>query len=103
MKKNEFKFGEKLSLHLIKIEEMIWVNDLAKTGAPNYSNEGFRASIKIFMSILLDKMFELQHNENMSMEDKSNMCRKAGEDIRKLIKTYTGIDTYDIYKINHKK
>ena len=103
MKKVESKLGEKLSPYLIKIEKIIWENDLAKVGAPNYSNEGFRASIKIFMSILLDKMFELQHNENMSIEDKSNMCRKAGEDLRKLVKTYTGIDTYNMYKIDNKK
>ena len=92
------KFGEKLSPILTEIEDAVWEHDLAKIGKANYPNEAFRASIKIFMSILMDKMWELQCNENMSIEDKSNMAQKAGEDLRKMVKTYTGIDTHDFYK-----
>jgi hypothetical protein len=92
------EFSKKISPILIEIEEAIWKHDLALIGKPNYSDEAFRASIKIFMSILMDKMWELQCDENMTIEDKSNMAQKAGEDLRKLVKTYTSIDTHDFYK-----
>ena len=31
-------------------------------------------------------------------EDRENMATKCGEDLRKFIKTYTDIDTFDLYK-----
>jgi hypothetical protein len=43
-------------------------------------------------------MWELQENESLSIEDRCNMANKVGEDIRKLVKTYTDIDTHDLYK-----
>lgn len=94
--KNEF--GKLISPSLIQIETMIWENDYMQIGKPNYPDEAFRASIKIFMSVLMDKMWELQCNENLSLEDKSNMAQKAGEDLRRLVKIYTDIDTHNLYK-----
>lgn len=46
----------------------------------------------------MDKIFELQEDGNISIEDRINMIQKVGEDIRKLIKTYTDIDTH---KLDH--
>jgi hypothetical protein len=91
-------FGEKISPILTEIEDAIWEHDFAEIGKPNYPIEAFRASIKIFMSVLMDKMWELQNNENLSIEDKSNMAQKAGEDLRKFVKIYTDIDTHNFYK-----
>jgi len=34
----------------------------------------------------------------MAMSERSAMALKAGEDLRKLVKTYTGFDTFDFYK-----
>jgi hypothetical protein len=95
------KFGEKITPILIEIENAIWEHDFANIGKPNYSIEAFRASIKIFMSILMDKMWELQCNEKLNIEDKSNMAQKAGEELRKLVKTYTNIDTHSLYENNN--
>jgi len=89
--------GEKLSPILIEIEKTIWEHDYYRQSKPNFSNEAFRAAIKIFMTILMDKMWDLQCDENMSIEDKSNMAQKAGEDLRKLVKIYTNIDTHNLY------
>ena len=50
------------------------------------------------MSVLMDKIWELQEDEKISIEDRINMVQKAGDDVRNLIKTYTGIDTFDLYK-----
>lgn len=92
--------GEKLSPILEEIENTIWEFEAIEENnscKPNYSTEGFRASIKIFMSALLDKMYDLQNEEDIKIEDRLNMAKKAGEDLRKLIKTYTDIDCHNLY------
>ena len=62
----------------------------------NFSNDTFRAAICIFMAVLMDKMWNLQENEELDPEDRLNMAKKAGQEIRRLIKTYTGIDSHDL-------
>lgn len=90
--------GKKISKHLIDIEDMLWKFEMNQGGKPEYTKDGFRAATKIFMSVLMDKIWELQDGEKIDMEDRMKMVGKAGEDLRKLIKTYTDIDTYDFYK-----
>lgn len=92
--------GHDISLILEEIEDTLWKFDL--TGQkPDYTKDGFRAAIKIFMSVLMDKIWELQQDEKIDMEDRINMVQKAGEDVRQLVKTYTDIDTHDLYKPNY--
>jgi hypothetical protein len=40
----------------------------------------------------------MQENDNLPMEDKCNMAEKLGEELRKLIKIYTNIETHELYK-----
>ena len=63
---------------------------------PKFSDDTLRAATCIFMTVLMDKMWDLQEDENLDIEDRLNMARKAGQDIRQLIKTYTGIDSHDL-------
>jgi hypothetical protein len=90
--------GKELSPVLVEIEEALWDFDLNGKSKPEYTTEGFRAATKIFMSALMDKIWNLQSNENMDMEDRIKMVEKAGSDIRNVIKIYTDIDTHDLYK-----
>jgi len=90
--------GEKISPILEEIELTLWEFEASIGDKPNYSEGGFRAAIKIFMSAMMDKIWELQSDENMSMEDRVNMVQKCGEDVRKIVKTYSNIDTHDLYK-----
>ncbi len=94
--------GERISPILIEIENTLWEFEANTNIKPGYSHEGFRAACKILMSSLLDKMWELQESENMSIEDKFKMAQKAGEDFRQLIKNYTNLDTQDMYNPNKK-
>lgn len=90
--------GTKISSILEEIEHTLWEFEVNQAGTkPNYSIEGFRGAIKIFMSVLMDKMWELQSFEEMDLNDRMNMATKLGEDVRKLVKTYTNIDTHDLY------
>jgi len=89
--------GKKLSPILEEIEATLWEFEANAGGKPEFTNEGFRASVKIFMSTLMDKVWELQQNEKFDMQDRINMATKLGEDVRKLIKTYTDIDCHKLY------
>ena len=92
--------GKKLSPILNEIENTLWEYEFSNGGKPCFTDEGFRSSIKIFMACLMDKMYELQDKEsdNFDLELRGEMARKAGEEIRKLVKTFTNIDTHDMYK-----
>jgi hypothetical protein len=90
--------GKKLSPILVEIEDTLWEFEANRGIKPEYTNEAFRSGIKIFMSVLMDKIWELQENEKITLDDRIKMVEKAGADVRELIKTYTNIDTQDLYK-----
>lgn len=90
--------GKKLSPILVEIENTLWEFEANSGMKPEFTDEAFMAATKIFMSILMDKMWNLQTNENISNDDRIKMAENAGNEIRQLIKTYTGMDTHDFYK-----
>jgi hypothetical protein len=61
---------------------------------PNYSNRDFMNCVIIFQNALMDKMYDNQDYDKMSLEDRMNMSIKCGQDLRKLIFTYTNLDTH---------
>ena len=63
---------------------------------PNYSHRDFMNTLIIFQTALMDKMYNNQDGDDMSLEDRINMAEKCGLDLRKLIHTYTGLDTHKI-------
>ena len=65
---------------------------------PNYSNRDFMNATIIFQTALMDKMFDNQDYDDMSIEDRMNMAESCGNELRKLIHTYTGLDTHDVDK-----
>jgi len=89
--------GKKLSPILEEIEATLWEFEANRGIKPEYTHNGFKAGMKIFMSIMMDKLWELQEGEKLNMEDRSNMATKLGNDIRQLILTYTDIDTHQLY------
>jgi len=87
--------GKKLSPILSEIEDTLLENCETK---PRFDDEGFRASVYIFQSALLDKMWELQEEEDITIEIREDMATKCGQSIRSLIKTFTDVDTHNLYK-----
>ena len=63
---------------------------------PNYTNRDFMNCLIIFQTALMDKMYDNQDYDKMSIEDRSNMATRCGLDIRKLIHVYTGLDTHNV-------
>jgi len=91
--------GTELSPMLIEIEDLIWDFEYDNPKEQGkYSKEGFRGAIKIFMSALLDKMWDFQEENKISQEDRIKKAEEAGQIVRLFIKSYTGIDSIDLYK-----
>ena len=91
--------GKKLSPILTEIENALWEFEYNRPNErPKYSAEGFRGAIKIFMSALLDKMYQYQDENSLPLKWRTKMAEKAGKEIKKLVAEYTGINTHNLYK-----
>lgn len=90
--------GQRLSPILESMEQVLWQYEEEVGSKPNYTTEGFRGAIKVFMSAMMDRMFNLQRNEGMELNEMSDMAETLGKDIRQMVKTYCDIDTHEMYK-----
>lgn len=63
---------------------------------PNYTNREFMNAVIIFQTALMDKMYDIQDHDKMNVDDRLKMAEKCGLDLRKLIHTYTNLDTHKI-------
>lgn len=89
--------GEKLSPVLNEIEQTLWEYEAWGGEQPHYTDEGFRAAVKIFMSALMDRMYSLQDKEDLVLQDRGAMAESLGRQVRLLVKTYCDIDTHELY------
>lgn len=62
---------------------------------PNYTNREFMNCLIIFQTALMDKMYDNQDYDKMNLKERSNMATQCGLDLRKLIHTYTNLDTHN--------
>ena len=90
--------GKKLSPILSEIESALIEFEINVAIPPEYTDEGFRASVKIFLSVMLDKMWKLQEDEGIDINTRADMAEKLGNEIRNIIRIYTNIDTHSLYK-----
>ena len=90
--------GIELSKILSEIESTLWEFESNNNLRPQYTDEGFRAALKIFTSAVMDRLWVLQSKEDIDIQTRCDMATKCGEEIRKIVKVYTDIDTFDLYK-----
>lgn len=62
----------------------------------NFSNDALLDACLIFQTVLFDKVYDLQTKEKMLLEDKLKMAESCGTELKKLIYTYTGLDTVEL-------
>lgn len=92
-------FGKKMSNVLESIEiALLERNSNPEVIKPNYTNEGFRAALYIFMDVLIDKMYSLNQKEKHDLVDSSAMAESAGKELAKFVHTWTGIKSENLYK-----
>lgn len=90
--------GKRLSPILVEIEDALWEYEANTDSVPGFTDEGFRAAVKIFSCAFMERVYNLQQSEKMQTEDAMKMAYKAGCAVRKLIKTYANIDTTEFYE-----
>lgn len=78
------------------VSEILDENAIGNENKPNYTNRDFMNCLIIFQTALMDKMYDNQEYDKMSFEDRINMANQCGLDLKKLIHTYTGLDTHKI-------
>jgi hypothetical protein len=90
--------GEFIGPMMESIEDALWNYEVYMPGTPyGFSQESFRAAVKIFTAAVMDKIWALQEGEGMDIEDRAAMAEKCGKDVRALVKTFTNIDTQELY------
>jgi hypothetical protein len=94
--------GKKLSPILLEIEQTLIEFECYNGTQPKFTDEALRAATKIFFSILMDKMFDLQLKEKMTNKAACEMATAAGEELRRFVKVYTDIDTHEMFKSDKK-
>ena len=63
---------------------------------PNYSNRDFMNCLIIFQTALMDKMWDNQEFDGMTFDDRLKMAETCGNELSKLIHTFTGLDTKNL-------
>lgn len=89
---------ERMSRLLVHIEDAMWDHEINNATPIDLTDDGFRAAVKIFSTALMCKEWELQEKENLPLEDREAMSIKCGQEIRRIVKTFTDIDTHNFYK-----
>jgi len=102
MEKIKNTIGKKLSPVLVEIETALFENQtyfekLNIDSKPNFTLEGFRAGLKIFMDVCLDKMYENDLKNNKSLNEMEQHAYDFGTAIKILISDYLNIDTTKLY------
>ena len=90
--------GEKLSPILEEIDNACWDFKIAQPNTkPDFTTNGFRAAISIFMFAMMDKSFENMEIKGLTQEEAIIESFKLGQELRQMVLQYTGIDTPDLY------
>ena len=84
-----------------EIEEALWEHDYqvdqCNATPYSYTDNDFRACLKIFFNGLMWKMWEKQVKDGLPMSDRMVEVDYIGGKINNLIDLYTGIDTKKLY------
>ena len=90
--------GKKFSPILEEIDNTCWEFKLAKPNTkPEFTTNGFRAAISIFMFAMMDKTFENMEIKGLTLAEAMLEAEKLGQELRQMVLQYTGIDTFDLF------
>ncbi len=90
--------GKQISPILLEIEAAIIEFDCERNIKPCYTEDALRAAGKILISVVMDKMWDMQEEDEMKIAYRMEMAQKCGEEIRQIFKTYCNVDPHDFYK-----
>lgn len=91
--------GEKISPVLEEIELALLehqVGEISQHIPLKFTENGFKAGLKIFMDIIMDEYWKQVLKEGISQIDAELKAKEIGTDIRKLIRLHLEIDTFKL-------
>lgn len=95
----EFTIGEHISPFLSNIEDALLNHISMFPSVPyEFTDEGIRAAIFIFSSVMIDEFWRMKQYEKISQEDSERMIQEFGEKMHHLIRVYIGVNTKELYK-----
>jgi len=77
------------------LEQSIMYDNGLKTEPPQYSIEALRASLYVFMSVMIARTYEY-NRPNTDFRSMCNMADEIGKSLKDLVGYYTGIDTFNM-------
>jgi len=93
------QMGFNLTPVLEEIHDTLWEIDSRETQEPyEFGDTALRSSLKILMSVTMDKLWAKQELENTPLKEREQQAMALGEDFRKLIKNHLDIDTHKLYE-----
>jgi hypothetical protein len=89
--------GTQITPILLAIEQTLYEQRALNPNLhPKYPDEAITAAAKIMSDVIMSHMWELQEAEKISQVDRENMAVACGNELRLLIRKYTGKDTREI-------
>lgn len=85
-------FGKMMSPILLDVELAIADYTTQIGTKPNYDKHALRSATNIFISVLMDRVWELQEKEEMDIDTRNKMAVSCGEEVKRLVKVYTDIN-----------
>lgn len=61
-----------------------------------FSNDSLLDAMLIFQGVFAPKIHELMEKERMPIKQRGEMAESFGNELRKLVKTYSGLDTVEL-------
>lgn len=96
MAKHTKTTGEDLSEIYARLEDILW--KLPDEEKLDLTRAGFQGACKIFLSALMDKMWEEQERKNIPFHVRREAVKYFAQSLRSLTRQATGIDPADFYK-----
>jgi len=105
MEKNEARrwggepLGKVLEPILEELHDTLWEFHANYPGVQEkFSDACLAYAAKIFMSVLLDRMWDMQEKENMKQKDREKMAKYFGAKIKDLVFQACNYDLHKFYK-----
>lgn len=89
-------FGLGISSVLEELEFALLEYEAFAQEPVGFSDDAFRSIIRLFAASLLERSWNLQEKENMDHADRLAMAVKCGQEIRRIVKVFANIDSYQL-------
>lgn len=93
----EFKqFNKAINDCINEVFDMLVDYNASIQGTFGITDRAFLSTTYIMTTACMERMWDLQENENISQKDREEMAQAFGTELRLLIKKFTSVDTIEL-------